>query len=136
MPSSNFSVIEYPVIIAGRVDLLMRDMKAIILLMIFFLTILSRSLTGQSLINWNGSSRAYYISNNGEDDNPGTREQPFKTIDKINELGTISGDTIYFKGGEHFAGTLRLTIKATKFNRALISSYGKGRAIIDGNVNE
>ena len=75
---------------------------------------------------------AYYVSVSGSDDNPGTRKKPFKTIDKVNSLILKPGEDIFFKAGEIFEGTLRLTVRGTVSDSVLISSYGGGHAIIDG----
>jgi hypothetical protein len=48
----------------------------------------------------------YYVSNLGNDTNPGTIDAPFKTIQKINGLKLKPRTIIYFKGGETFKGTL------------------------------
>src|ERR1700761_5392716 len=55
------------------------------------------------------SSRAYYVSLSGNDKNPGTKAAPFKTIDKVNGLHLVAGDTVYFKSGQTFNGSLLLT---------------------------
>ncbi|HWD89496.1 MAG TPA: right-handed parallel beta-helix repeat-containing protein [Mucilaginibacter sp.] len=79
------------------------------------------------------TSNLYYVSNQGNDSNPGTKVQPFKTISKVNSLELRAGDAVYFKAGEIFKGSLLLTkgIKGTKLHPVIISSYGNGHAIID-----
>jgi len=47
----------------------------------------------------------FYVSNDGNNTWPGTRENPWKTIAKVNfEFGNAisSGDNIYFKRGDTF----------------------------------
>ena len=77
---------------------------------------------------------AYYISQTGNDSNPGTREKPFRTLQKINSVQLNPGDRIYLKGNELFPGTLSLTINGTNDKPILITSYENenGNAVIDG----
>ena len=44
------------------------------------------------------TSRAYYISPNGDDGNPGTKDAPFKTLMKA-QAAASSGDVVYIRGG-------------------------------------
>jgi hypothetical protein len=76
--------------------------------------------------------KLYYVSKTGDDDNPGTKEKPFKSIDRINKLNLEPGDAVYFNGGEIFDGTLSITINGTENEPVIISSYGTGRAEING----
>lgn len=81
----------------------------------------------------NATSKTYYVSNSGNDNNPGTKGRPFKTTHKIGDLNLKDGDTVYFRSGETFKGSLLLTkdITGTKQHPIVISSYGRGDAIID-----
>ena len=81
---------------------------------------------------------AYYISQTGNDTNPGTKAKPFKTLQKINSLKLNPGDRIYLKGKEFFPGTLSLTINGTNDKPFLITSYENenGDAVIDGGNKE
>jgi len=45
---------------------------------------------------------AYYVSENGRDDNPGTEELPWQTLDKINNYDFAPGDTVLFARGSRF----------------------------------
>src|ERR1700730_6922191 len=74
----------------------------------------------------------YYVSENGNDSSPGSKTKPFKTITRVNKLKLRPGDGVYFKGGEIFEGTLSITLNGVKNNPVLVSSYGAGRAIING----
>ena len=78
-------------------------------------------------------SKAYYVNTAGNDHNTGAKSRPFKSIDKINNLNLMTGDTVYFKGGQTFDGTLRLAqgIKSASTKPVVIASYGTGQAIID-----
>jgi hypothetical protein len=76
----------------------------------------------------------YYISNDGHDENPGTIDEPWRTISKVNAINFTRGDSILFEGDHLFKGSIRLNDQdaATAEYPVTISSYGKGRAIIDG----
>jgi hypothetical protein len=78
------------------------------------------------------NARAYYVSLTGDDRNQGTVAAPFKTIQKINSLNMHAGDDVYFKGGEAFKGTLTIGpgSRGYKYAPVVISSYGKGKALI------
>jgi hypothetical protein len=75
---------------------------------------------------------AYYINIRGDDNNTGAKNNPFKTIDKLNSLQLMAGDTVYFKAGQTFEGTFLLAknAKGTRKNSIVITSYGAGRAVI------
>ena len=77
--------------------------------------------------------KSYYVSNSGDDNNPGTMSAPFKTIQKINSLDLQPGAIVYFKSGETFNGTLIIGSNKTgvKEHPVAISSYGGGDAIIN-----
>jgi hypothetical protein len=80
-------------------------------------------------------NRVYYISKDGDDENSGTSPgKPWETINKLNEINLSPGTRVLFEGGKVYKGTIRLTNedKGTYNKRISISSYGKGRAIIDG----
>jgi hypothetical protein len=81
---------------------------------------------------------AYYISQTGNDSNPGTKAKPFKRLQKINLLKLNPGDRIYLKGKELFPGTLSLTINGTNDKPVLVTSYENenGNAVIDGGNKE
>jgi hypothetical protein len=80
----------------------------------------------------------YYVSQMGDDSNPGTMAKPFKTLQKINSIHIEPGDSIYLKGEEIFQGTLSLTINGTSDKPVLITSYENknGNAVIDGENRE
>jgi hypothetical protein len=84
-------------------------------------------------INRFAIGRAYYISLQGNDVNPGTKAAPFKTIDKINNIRLNAGDTVYFQSGQTFKGTIEIDSVTTgnQSHPIVIRSYGKGIATID-----
>lgn len=79
-----------------------------------------------------GGSRVYYISAAGNDANTGTKKAPFKTLDKINTLRLVAGDTVYFRSGQVFNGSLMLADTRGTSNKPIVfTSYGSAHATID-----
>jgi hypothetical protein len=76
----------------------------------------------------------YHVSPDGDDANPGTAAKPWRTIAKVNGTDFGPGDRLLFEGGKTFAGTVVLDKKHSGLpdKRVEISSYGEGRAAIDG----
>jgi hypothetical protein len=75
------------------------------------------------------SASDYYVSPTGDDSNPGTRDQPWRSIEKVNATDFEPGDSLRFQGGRRFPGTIVL---APDDDLILVTSYGEGPAIIDG----
>jgi hypothetical protein len=78
--------------------------------------------------------RIFYIDNqNGDDSNNGRSSgQPFKTLEKAGKIELKAGDWLLFKAGQTFSGTLLLnSILGNKDKPIIISTYGKGRAVIN-----
>lgn len=86
------------------------------------------------LMGCSSPQSTYYVDlQSGEDTNRGTREKPFKSIEKINSLQLQAGNSVFFAGGQEFAGTIKLSgLTGTKDKSIQIGSYGSGRAIING----
>jgi hypothetical protein len=80
----------------------------------------------------------YYVSLSGNDANSGSKSRPWKTLGKINRTDFQPGDTILFEGGSVFAGTLIFDSLDSGVDGKIvtISSYGNGRAVIDGAGSE
>ena len=78
-------------------------------------------------------SRAYYVSNSGNDKSAGTIHDPFQTLEKVNALHFTAGDTIFFKAGETFVGSLVIDPRAVGSldKPIVVTSYGSGHAIIN-----
>ncbi|MBS1524715.1 MAG: right-handed parallel beta-helix repeat-containing protein [Bacteroidetes bacterium] len=79
------------------------------------------------------SHRNWYVSSAGNDNNSGTRDNPLKSIKKINGLALSAGDTVFFKGGDTFTGRLELRagLSGSKGNPIVITAYGSDNAMID-----
>jgi hypothetical protein len=76
----------------------------------------------------------YHVSPRGSDSNPGTAGQPWQTIAKVNEMSLKPGDRVLFEAGQTFQGTIELDAEdsGSESKKVEITSYGEGRATIDG----
>lgn len=77
----------------------------------------------------------YFVSPSGKDINNGiSLNSPWATLAKVNSFRFRPGDRILFEGGATFNGTFGLdsNAKGSSTSRIVISSYGKGRANING----
>jgi hypothetical protein len=78
----------------------------------------------------------YYISNEGNDDNKGTSPtMAWRSISKLNTaFKTIqAGDSIFFKRGNSFYGSMIISAPGTAGKPIVITAYGKGAdAVITG----
>ncbi|WP_373330916.1 right-handed parallel beta-helix repeat-containing protein [Salmonirosea aquatica] len=77
-------------------------------------------------------SRNYYLSRLGNDAGPGNEELPFRTLAALLKIEFLPGDTLFLRGGDLFTGTLKLTLSGAEKHPVIITSYGQGRATIDG----
>jgi hypothetical protein len=85
--------------------------------------------------------RSFYLSNSGDDDGPGTRRFPWKTIDRANKAKLCSNVSIFFRAGDTFSGNLAIEAdesaeSAGTPNSVIISTYQRRdcprRTVIDG----
>jgi len=76
---------------------------------------------------------SYYVSAMGNDTNDGkTPETPWKTLSRVNQLNLKPGESILFRAGDIFQGTLDLSYETGSESAPIIvGSYGDSRAIID-----
>ena len=74
------------------------------------------------------TSHTYYVSSSeGSDSNDGlSREQPFQSIDKLNELIFVPGDRILFKRGDTFVGMFKPSGSGMEGAPIVVSGYGEG----------
>lgn len=85
-----------------------------------------------------GSGTAYYVDSiNGNDSNSGTsEEEPFKTLNKVNEITLKPGDSILLKKGSIFDNQqLAPKGRGTEKDHILIGSYGNGEKMPVINAN-
>jgi hypothetical protein len=76
--------------------------------------------------------RSYFVSLLGNDLNEGTRLAPFKTIQHLNSISLVPGDSVLFESGQKFTGSLRLdqAYAGDSLHPVTICSSGSGYAII------
>ncbi len=77
----------------------------------------------------------YYVSSSeGDDMNDGkSKENPWKSIEKVSQANLLPGDTIFFKRGDTFYGQLVVNRSGRKNSPLVFSSYGEGeKPVIDG----
>jgi hypothetical protein len=55
-----------------------------------------------------------------------------KTVDAVNRLLLASGDSVFFRGGRVFDGTVRISASGNEGRPIWIGSYGAGEATING----
>lgn len=68
----------------------------------------------------------YYVdSKSGNDGNDGSQATPWKTIDRVNMATFVAGDTVFFKRGGAFRGTL-MPKSGTTSGNITYSAYGTG----------
>lgn len=72
--------------------------------------------------------RVFYVSNSGDDKNDGlSKDNPIKTIQKVNSLSLKGGDSVCFKKGDTFKGNVSFTsLKGDDNNPITFASYGEG----------
>ncbi len=82
--------------------------------------------------------RAFYVSPDGSDENDGSRRYPFRSLERVNRMILDPGDTIYLEGGKEFQGTFFLDSidSGDETGKVVLSSYGNGRATINGGDRE
>ena len=88
--------------------------------------------TCHKLVITNGT--IYYVDPvNGRDLNTGTSpEKPWETLEKVCQIKLKAGDHILLKAGKAFNGSLKLNSQhGIEKSPIVISSYGKGRAVIE-----
>jgi len=69
----------------------------------------------------------YYVDATlGDDSNPGTITQPWKTISKVNSSSFSPGDNIYFKRGEVWREQLTVPSSGSDGNPITFGAYGSG----------
>ncbi len=78
----------------------------------------------------NRISAQYYVSPTGSDNNPGTLEQPFKTIQKAAGL-MVAGDTCFIREGQ-YRETVTPANSGTQEAPIVFTSYNNERVVILG----
>lgn len=81
---------------------------------------------------FNGQAKTYYFSSTGNDTYTNTQAQtpatPWKTIGKLNSIfnSLVAGDSILFKRGDLFYGTINVTSSGAFKKHIVLSAYGTG----------
>src|SRR5512133_3220408 len=80
------------------------------------------------------AARDYVVSATGDDSRSGSAAEPWRSLAKVNTTSFQPGDRILLEGGRVFAGPLELgkDDRGTPARNITVTSYGVGRAIIDG----
>ena len=83
-------------------------------------------------------AETYYInSNTGNDKYPGTVKRPIKTITEANRRIKYKSGSLFFAGSQVFEGNLVLkNLTGIDSVQIFLSSYGEGRAVINGGNRE
>jgi hypothetical protein len=69
----------------------------------------------------------YYVSAVGSDTNSGTSpDSPWQSLQKINDTAFSPGDTISFRKGDEWIGTVLLDESGTASSAIMLNSYGSG----------
>lgn len=76
----------------------------------------------------------YYLSAVGNNTNSGTSSLlPWKTIAQLNTTVFVPGDSVFFRCGDTFVGTINVSQSGTNVNNIVFTSYGSGnRPVITG----
>lgn len=84
------------------------------------------------------NNRGYFLdAKKGKDRNSGSQKKPLRTIGEVNKRLRMKASGVNLAGGQVFEGTLILdSIKGSFIDTIVISSYGEGRAVINGGNNE
>ena len=71
--------------------------------------------------------RRFYVSSNGNDENSGLAEdQALKTIEAVNNLNLLPGDSVLFRKGDKFNGEIRFkNLRGIDNNPITFASYGQ-----------
>jgi len=74
-----------------------------------------------------GQNRAYYInSKTGSDDNPGTIDAPWQTLERINNYDFAPGDSVLFARGSTFTGGFVIKSSGKPDSPIIFTAYGQG----------
>lgn len=70
----------------------------------------------------------FYVAPGGNDNNPGTKENPWKTLQRVSEADLAAGDTVYFARGGRYGGGLLIKSSGTSAQSIVLTAYGIGKA--------
>ncbi len=76
-------------------------------------------------------ARQFFVSEKGNDNNPGTKEQPFRTIQRAADI-MVSGDTCYIRAGRYHETVIINGKKAGGGKFLVFQAYPGEKVILDG----
>src|SRR3954454_3930845 len=91
------------------------------------------------LISFVNAQYNYYFSSKALSEGNGTKQKPFKSLQKLTQLTFQPGDTIFFHSGDTLDGNILLNdINGIKQHPVIFTSYGnkKEKSIINGKNKE
>jgi len=68
----------------------------------------------------------YYLSSGGNDTAPGTKERPWKSLSKLEGLELKPGDSVMFKRGSEFVGSVSIDTSGEPGKSVSFRAYGMG----------
>lgn len=82
------------------------------------------------------AGRFFFVSSSkGSDDNNGSREYPFQTLQKISSIELQAGDTVFFMYGDRFDGHFVVNGSGSTEAPIVITAFGEGeKPILSGEV--
>ncbi len=82
-------------------------------------------------------AKDYYVSNSGNDDNPGTSpELSWQTISKVNNFDFKPGDVVHFRCGDSWREQL-MPVKGNEKGYITYTSYGEGpKPVLYGSISK
>ena len=92
------------------------EMKRMIpgILLIIFITVISFGCQAMTEEAGAKQGTTYYVATNGNDQNPGTQQKPFRTLKKSASMAK-AGATIYMRGGTYKEAVIIATSTSTHF---------------------
>ena len=89
--------------------------------------LLSACLGGLMLISLSSAAAVYYVSAEGNDQNPGTSPgMAWKTLEKVNSFTPKPGDQILFRRGDSWEGSITVGMWGFEGRPLLYGAYGSG----------
>ena len=90
-----------------------------------------RRVPGFDMLESRALLTSYYVSTSGNDSNPGTLNQPFRTIQKGLDSAAHPGDSVIVRGGV-YTGNVTFSHSGNASGYITLSSYPGETAILDG----
>ncbi len=91
--------------------------------MVFYVCVLGFAHSGQAA--------TYYVATDGNDENPGTLNRPFRTIQKAAD-GAKAGDTCYIRGGRYHETVKIRSLKGGEGKPVVFAAYESESVTLDG----